>query len=124
VLDVYRGTLSLRTLRIWVEHLPPESATKTAIRNSVSASDMERATGEHRPDLAPWSGVELLLASLKDEVSRLRIVTIAAAGGKPEEFTPTPRPGVPPKQTTQMRGLTDEQRRALDPRLRDQTQEA
>jgi hypothetical protein len=54
------------------------------------------------------------------------MVLVAANGGKPGEFTPTPRPGVPPKSaaTKQKRGLTDEQRRALDPRLRNQTQEA
>ncbi|MET9126899.1 hypothetical protein [Streptomyces sp. NPDC004528] len=123
MLDVYRGTLSLRTLRIWIEHLPPESATKTAIRNSISDVEMERATGDHRPDKAPWSGIEILLAGLKDEVTLSRYVAIAAAGGNPPEFTPTPRPGIPPK-SAQKRGLTDEQRRALDPRLRNQTQEA
>jgi hypothetical protein len=122
---VYRGGLSLRRLRILIEHLPPESATKTALRNSVPSDELERASGEHRPDLAPWSGVEVLLAGLKDEVTLLRAVTIAAAGGKPPEFTPTPRPGIPPKSAAQTkRGLTDEQRRALDPRLRNQTQEA
>ncbi|MFF1625562.1 hypothetical protein [Streptomyces sp. NPDC058272] len=125
LLDVYRGKLSLRRLRVLIEHLPPESATKTAIRNSVPVDAMERASDEHRPDLAPWSGVELLLAALKDEVTLLRAVTIAAAGGKPPEFVPTPRPGVSPKFAAKTkRGLTDEQRRALDPRLRNQTQEA
>ncbi len=121
---MYRGALSLRTLRIWIEHLPSESATKTAMRNAVSSSDMERATAEHRPDLAPWSGVELLLASLKDEVVLLRHITLAANGGKPGTFEPTPRPGIPPKSAAPKRGLTDEQRRVLDPRMRNQTQEA
>ncbi|MFD3361624.1 hypothetical protein ACFWW5_00790 [Streptomyces albidoflavus] len=77
---------------------------------------------DYRPDLAPWSGVEILLATLRDEIALLRIVTIAAAGGKPPEFTPTPRPGIPPKSAARKGGgLTDEQRRALDPRLRNQT---
>ncbi|MFF3151601.1 hypothetical protein ACFVRU_60445, partial [Streptomyces sp. NPDC057927] len=101
------------------------SATKTAIRASIPAEELERTSGDHRPDLAPWSGVEVLLAGLKDEVILSRHVAIAAAGGTPPEFTPTPRPGIPPKSTAQTtRGLTDEQRRALDPRLRNQTQEA
>jgi hypothetical protein len=115
--------MSIRRLRVLIEHLPSESATTTAIRNSLTPSDMERAGGEHRPDLAPWSGVEMLLAALKDEVSLLRMITVAANGGKPEPFAPTPRPGVAPK-SAQKRGLTDEQRAALDPRLRSQTQEA
>lgn len=89
----------------------------------MPASDLERATGEHRPDLAPWSGTEVLLATLTDEIRLLRMITVAANGGKPEPFAPTPRPGVPPK-SAQKRGLTEEQRRALDPRLRNQTQEA
>jgi hypothetical protein len=116
--------MSIRRLRVLIEHLPSESATLTAIRRSMPVSELERATEEHRPDLAPWSGTEVLLATLTDEVRLLRMITVAANGGTPEPFTPTPRPGVPPKSAQQKRGLTEEQRRALDPRLRNQTQEA
>jgi hypothetical protein len=116
--------MSLRRLRVLIEHLPPESATKTALRNSVPVEELERATGESRPDLAPWSGTEILLASVKDEVRLLRMVMVAANGGKPGEFEPTPRPGIPPKSATARRGLTDDQRAALDPRLRNQPKEA
>lgn len=65
----------------------------------------------------------MLLAAIKDEVTLSRHAAIAIAGGKPGEFRPTPRPGIPPPSSTP-KGLTDEQRRALDPRLRNQTQEA
>lgn len=123
MLDVYRGTLSLRTLRTWIEHLPPESATKTAIRASIPQKDLEEHTDEGRPDLAPWSGTETLLAAVKDEVIKLRLALIAVNGGKPGEFTPTPRPGIPPKRTQKYRRLTDAQRAALDPRLRNQPKE-
>lgn len=117
--------MSLRRLRVLIEHLPPESATKTALRNSIPAEVLERSSGEGRPDLAPWSGTETLLAQVKDELRLLRMVTVAANGGKPGEFVPTSRPGIPPKSAqTKRRGLNDEQRRALDPRLRNQTQEA
>jgi hypothetical protein len=117
--------MSLRKLRVLIEHLPPESATKTALRNSVPVEALETATGESRPDLAPWSGTEILLASVKDEVRLLRMVMVAANGGKPGEFEPTPRPGVPPKSASATRrGMTDEQRAALDPRLRNQPKEA
>jgi hypothetical protein len=116
--------LSFRRLRILIEHLPPESATKTAIRNSIPVEQLTSG-GAGRPDLAPWSGTETLLAALKDEVTLLRMITVAANGGKPGEFTPTPRPGIPPKSAqTKRSSLTDEQRRALDPRLRDQPKEA
>lgn len=122
---MYRGTLSLRTLRIWIEHLPPESATKTALRNAVTPEELERATGEGRPDQAPWSGTETLLAQVKDEVRLLRFTLLAVNGNKAPEFTPTPRPGIPPKSAiTKRSGMSDEQRRALDPRLRDQPKEA
>lgn len=72
-----------------------------------------------RPDLGQWSGVETLIVQLTDEVRLLRHVTVAANGGKPGDFQPTPRPGIPPKSAQQRKGLTDEQRRALDPRLRE-----
>lgn len=120
---MYRGRLSLRTLRVWIEHLPPESATKTAIRNSITPEQMAEASDEARPDLAPWSGAETLLAQVKDEITRLRHTLIAVNGGKPGEFTPTPRPGVPPKRAKKYRRLTDEQKAALDPRLRNQPKE-
>ncbi|MDH6625729.1 hypothetical protein M2271_003540 [Streptomyces sp. LBL] len=124
MLDLYRGGLSIRTLRIWIEHLPPESATKTALRNAIPAEVLEQSTDEGRPDLAPWSGTETLLAAVKDEIRILRFTLLAVNGNKAPEFTPTPRPGIPPKSAAQKRGLTDEQRRALDPRLRNQPKEA
>ncbi|WP_405927917.1 hypothetical protein OG554_03710 [Streptomyces griseus] len=110
-------------MRIWIEHLPQESATKTALRNAVPDDVMAQASNDYRPDKAQWSRVETLLVELKDELTLNRLVAIAAAGGKPGEFTPTPRPGVPPKSATR-KGLTDEQRRAIDPRLRNQPKEA
>ncbi|WP_234432337.1 hypothetical protein [Streptomyces sp. NRRL S-378] len=105
-----------------IEHLPPESATKTEIRNSVDPSELT-ASGDYRPDLGQWSAVEMLLAALRDEIVLSRHVAIAAAGGTAPEFEPMSRPGIPPKSAVR-RTLTDEQRRAIDPRLRDQPMEA
>ncbi|GAA1064674.1 hypothetical protein GCM10009574_022870 [Streptomyces asiaticus] len=113
----------MRRLRILIEHLPPESATKTALRNATDPDDLKRASADSRPDQGQWSGVEMLLASLLDAVRQNTAATMAAAGAKPPEFEPTPRPGIPPKSSGRKR-LSDEQRRALDPRLRDQPQEA
>lgn len=123
LLDVYRGRLSLRRLRVLIEHLPRESATKTALANAVPDDVMRQASSDYRPDRAPWSHVEILLAEIKDQITLSRLIAVAAAGGKPDEFTPTPRPGIPPKSTSRQ-GLTDEQRRAIDPRLRNQPKEA
>lgn len=103
-----------------LEHLPPESATKTALRNEITPEQLaSAATGDYRPDEAPWSSVAILLASIKDEITLSRHVAISAAGGKPPKFTPTARPGVPSTSITPKR-LSDEQRRAIDPRLRNQ----
>lgn len=118
---MYRGRLSIRRLRILIEHLPPESATKTAIRNAVGPDELA-ASGEYRPDLGQWSSMEMLLAVLRDELVLTRHVAIAAAGGKPPEFVPMSRPGIPPK-SAQKSVMTDDMRRALDPRLRDQPTE-
>ncbi|MFJ6237937.1 hypothetical protein ACIQH0_28105 [Streptomyces griseus] len=115
--------MSLRTMRIWIEHLPQESATKTAMRNAVPDDVMAQASNNYRPDKGQWSRLETLVAQLTDEVIRGRNATIAVAGGTPPEFVPTPRPGVPPASAPR-RGLTDEQRRAIDPRLRNQPKEA
>jgi hypothetical protein len=108
---------------VLIEHLPPESATKTAIRNGVEPAQLEQASVEYRPDLGQWSALEMLLAQIRDELVLSRHVAIAATGAKPPEFQPMPRPGIPPK-SAQKKGMTDEQRRALDPRLRDQPMEA
>jgi hypothetical protein len=107
---------------VLIDHLPPESATKTEIRNAVDP-DQLAASGEYRPDLGQWSATEMLLAILRDELVLSRHVAIAAAGGKPPEFEPMSRPGVPPKSAAKS-GMTDEMRRVLDPRLRDQPMEA
>ena len=123
LLDVYRGRLSLRRLRILIQHLPPESATKTALRNEAEEQGAATSSAEYRPDKAPWSGVEIMLAIVRDEIRQNTNAAIAIAGGTPPEFTPTPRPGIPPKSAAR-KGLTDEQRRALDPRLRNQPKEA
>ncbi|MEV4939562.1 hypothetical protein [Streptomyces zaomyceticus] len=114
--------MSLRRLRVLVEYLPSESATKTALRNALPEGG--EPVGDYRPDKAPWSSTEMLLADIKDQLVLSRMVAIAAAGGKPGDFKPTPRPGIPPTASGGRRRLTDEQRAALDPRLRTQPKEA
>lgn len=114
--------MSLRRLRILIEHLPSESATKTAMRNAVTPEQLAEASEGARPDLAPWSGTEMLLASLLDSVRLNTAVLVAVNGGPKPDITLTPRPGVAPVQSR--RRLTTEERRALDPRTRTQPREA
>lgn len=94
--DLFRaGTkLTWRRLGVLIEHLPPESATKTALRDEVGDADVTKLAGE-RSGHGPWSHTELLLAAVKDALERLIYVQYQRAGVKgmraPE---PMPRPGV------------------------------
>jgi hypothetical protein len=77
---------------VLIEHLPPESATMTAIRN-----DNPDIVTEDGPDPAEgrWSQLEMLLASVVDELRYLRYEYRTANGDKKSK-TPNPiaRPGV------------------------------
>lgn len=57
--DVWRGTLSLRKLRVFIEHLPADSASARAIAD---------VTGP----LSQWSLTDALLGRLVDELAAYR----------------------------------------------------
>lgn len=81
-----------------IEHLPPESATMTALRNAHPES-----VTEDGPDPAEgrWSQVEMLLADVVDELRNLRYVYTASQSEKNKNLTPPDpirRPGVQPKR--------------------------
>lgn len=97
LLGFYRGELSWRGLRVLIEHLPPESATMTALRNANP-----HVVRDDGPDPAEgrWSQVEMLLAALVDDVRLLRWVYLTANAGKgtkPKQPEPISRPGVQKK---------------------------
>lgn len=84
--------MSLRELRVLIQHLPPESATITAIRNAtpdVMDGDSDAAEGR-------WSQHEMLLAALVDEARLLRWVYVASHTEKapPKQPEPVRRPGL------------------------------
>jgi hypothetical protein len=121
LLDLYRrnGKLSIRKLGVLVNHLPPESATITALRNSVTPEVAAMSSGMNNdPTKAQWSMVEMLLATIVDGQRNMQYLYTSAHSdkepGPPPE--PMPRPGVKAKPTR--RQLTMDQRRMLDPRLR------
>jgi hypothetical protein len=94
--DLWRpGThLTWRRLKVLVNNLPQESATQTAIRDSMPADVMREAavSGHGR-----WSHEAMLLALLVDCVNAMRYEAVAMQGGaKPTEPKPLPRPGVEP----------------------------
>jgi hypothetical protein len=118
---LYRGRLSYRKLGVLVNHLPPESATITAIRASMTDEELEEQANAADPEAGRWSSLEMLLAALYDEVRRFEHLYVSAhtkkgqAGKAPP---PLPRPGVSRRPKRRQSRLTDEQRRILDPRLR------
>lgn len=105
-----------------IDHLPPESATITAIRAGLSEDELEASGEGADPAKGRWSSLEMLMASVIDELRALQYLYVSAhvaqgQAGKPPE--PVARPGVVKrKRKTRQSRLTDEQRRILDPRLR------
>ena len=104
-----------------MDHLPPESATITAIRAGMTPDELDQCSEGADPEKGRWSSSEMLLAALVDEVRRFEHLYVAAhvkqgQAGKPPE--PLPRPGESRGRKVRRSRLTDAQRRMLDPRLR------
>ncbi|MFE9003074.1 hypothetical protein ACFYOY_13175 [Streptomyces sp. NPDC007875] len=102
LLDVHRGRLSWRRLRVLIQHLPPESATMTALRNDLTDEELAEQAEHGDPEKGRWSQVEQLLALIADRVARLEYVTILAnsdsKGKKPTPPEPIARPGAKPRK--------------------------
>ncbi|MFI6510138.1 hypothetical protein ACIBCT_21240 [Streptosporangium sp. NPDC050855] len=106
--------LTWRLVANLIRHLPPESATKTAMRNKMSDAEIKQATKGGDPSQGQWSQLEMLTASLIDSVRWLVHITAAANGSKKSKAPdPVPRPGVKPKGKTARRQLTPEQQEAV-----------
>lgn len=89
---LWSGDLSWRRLGALVKNLPPESATKTALRNATPEHEMRQAAGS--AEYGPWSQTDMLLAELIDINRWLQWAKTKDAEkgtGHPE---PYPRPGV------------------------------
>lgn len=104
-----RSRLTWRLLGNLVRHLPPESATMTALRNDQPAD----AKGGGDPSKGRWSQAEVLLAGLLDEFRYLRhdytSTHLAKGAKKPTAPEPIPRPGVTSSGGKRQKGLTAEQ---------------
>ncbi|MEU6437420.1 hypothetical protein ABZ874_24225 [Streptomyces albidoflavus] len=90
LLELYRGEMSWRELRVFLRYLPPDSATSRAIRGSS-------------PDEEAWTLDRQLLASVVDAVREGTFAAVKLHGDpkktcrlKPPR--PIPRPGVEPEQ--------------------------
>ncbi|MGW9637433.1 hypothetical protein [Nocardiopsis alba] len=92
-------------MRIEIEHLPPESPTKTAMRIAAEAEGVHSEEGFEPAD-APWSALEMLVAGLRDDVREGTYVLQKANGGKPDKPKPIERPGVRAKKKTKFAPVT------------------
>jgi len=113
----------VRKLANLLDHLPPESATMTALRVE-RGEDAEIDTSKADPSEAPWSALEMLVATLIDEVRGVRSAYATVHTGTViQPPAPIPRPGTKlarSKQRTKhmndkQRAYLDEQRRRLAP---------
>lgn len=108
--------MTWRLLGVLIRNLPPESATKTAMRNAMGGAEIEQASKRADPSQGQWSHLEMLIASQGDTLRWIAYILAAANGGKPKKPEPTPRPGVKAKGKKR-RELTPEQQEAVFRRI-------
>lgn len=111
-----RTKLTWRKLLVLLRHLPPEGALNTAMRNEMTEREIEGSSID--PTKGRWSAVEMMLATLIDEV---RMGTWALIQINSEKRVPRPEPIQRPgmsriSRSAKRMSLEDAQR--LDPRLR------
>ncbi|MFE9735488.1 hypothetical protein ACFYO9_34095 [Streptomyces sp. NPDC005863] len=102
MLDVHRGQMTWRQLRVLIQHLPPESSTMTALRNELTDEELAEQAENGEPERGRWSQLEQLTASVLDAVKRLEYVTVCSnvehKRDRPEPPEPTARPGAKPRK--------------------------
>jgi hypothetical protein len=91
---LWTGALSWRRLGVLIDHLPAESATKTAIRESLSEDKLAELGKLPKTSHGTWSRDSYLLAAIKDELSILRFVTLRIAGNEVDTPDLYERPGI------------------------------
>ncbi|MFJ5070255.1 hypothetical protein ACIQC7_27980 [Kitasatospora sp. NPDC088556] len=81
-----------------IQHLPPESATRTALRLAVPLEDRYvQDAVERDPEAGSWSQDQMLLAQIIDVLRAQHYSFLKANGAKGIEPPPqVPRPGVAP----------------------------
>lgn len=94
--------MSWRRLRVLIQHLPPESATWTALRNELTPRELAEQAEKGEPEKGRWSQEEQLLAAVVDSIRRLewvlRCVNTDSKAKKPEPPDPMRRPGAGPRK--------------------------
>ena len=82
--------MSWRRFAILLDHLPSESAYRTAVLNAVDFDDLPAPDPDRH---GPWAHSELLLAAIFDRLGQL--VWMQSDGKRPPP-PPYPRPGIRP----------------------------
>jgi len=83
--------MSWRRLRVLIQHLPPESATWTALRNALTDEEIAAQADKGEPEKGRWSQEEQLLALIADRVADLGYLYSSANTPKGSK-----KPTVPP----------------------------
>ena len=78
---------------VWVECLPQESCTLTAVRESLTVEDRARLAAQDPAGYGRWSQVEMLLALIADRVAENTWAT-GQWRKPPARPKPVRRPGV------------------------------
>lgn len=107
--------MSWRRLRVLIQHLPPESHTMTALRNSLTEEELDEQADQGEPEHGRWSQLEQLLALLID-VQRQQLYAFTCANTeskakRPDAPEPIARPGAKPRRPKPK--LTDDSAEAL-----------
>ena len=105
LVDVFRGTLTLRKVSVLVAGLPSDSLTMSAMAPALA--NLPEPDGTPRQ----WSTEAHLLASVVDAVTQLTVAYVGAHSKSTPKWEPMPRPT--PKRAPQIHRMTEAQREAL-----------
>jgi len=93
--------MTWRRLRVLIEHLPPESATWTELRNALPADVLAEQAEKGEPEKGRWSQLEQLLAANLDATRRVEWALWAVnteRAQRPDPPEPLRRPGAGPRK--------------------------
>lgn len=99
--DLWRpgGDLTYRRVRVLLDTLPPQSRTKTAMRERLGDQVSAPEPGAD-PGHGAWSHLEMLVAELIDANRMVEHAVYRSQGGKGSPPARYPRPGVKAKRPT------------------------
>lgn len=98
--------MSWRRLRVLIQHLPPESATWTALRNAMPPAELDAQAETGEPEKGRWSQLEQLIAASVDATRRVEWVLLCSniekKSQRPDPPEPMRRPGAGPRKKRAM----------------------